>query len=143
MNRASKVVSQRIADHLLSKDAMELGTITPSGINFSDDQPLQYKKVVLGQMKVPVYQKQHFWSPDFVKCDGKIIKYNMRAFGVWRVSGSISLVHFSILFFLSFSPTGACELVAHNSDGLADLVSYDVPLSRRNYHLFICGVHEF
>ena len=39
----------------------------------------------IGQMKVPVYQKPHFWSPDFVKCDGKIIKYDLRALGIWRV----------------------------------------------------------
>ena len=75
-----------MADHLVPKDAVPL----LNSLHLKDDcmanGPLQQKKIVLGQMKVPVYQKQHFWSPDFVKCEGKIIKYNLRTFGVWKVS---------------------------------------------------------
>lgn len=50
------------------------------------DRQKEIKVKVVGQMKIPVYQKFHFWSPDFVKCDGQIIKYDLRALGIWRVS---------------------------------------------------------
>lgn len=54
--------------------------------DLSNDTQKEIKKTAVGQMKVPVYMKPHFWSPDFVKCDGKIIKYDLRALGIWRVS---------------------------------------------------------
>ena len=53
--------------------------------HLGNDKQQDIKKALVGQMKVPVYQKPHFWSPDFVKCDGKIIKYDLRALGIWRV----------------------------------------------------------
>jgi hypothetical protein len=53
--------------------------------DLSPDRQAERRKKVVGQMAVPVYMKPHFWSPDFVKCDGKIIKYDLRALGIWRV----------------------------------------------------------
>ena len=53
--------------------------------DLSNDKQKEIKKATIGQMKIPVYMKPHFWSPDFVKCDGKIIKYDLRALGIWRV----------------------------------------------------------
>ncbi len=71
--------------------AVELGNVVskPQSADLeqqSNEKLQEIKNNFVGQMKVPVYQKVHFWSPDFVKCDGKIIKYDLRAFGVWRVS---------------------------------------------------------
>lgn len=54
--------------------------------DLSGDRQKELREKLVGQMKIPVYQKPHFWSPDFVKCDGKIIKYDLRALGIWRVS---------------------------------------------------------
>jgi len=75
-----------------SKTTVELSSAASSIKNGSDvedvgnDKQQEIKIALVGQMKVPVYQKPHFWSPDFVKCDGKIIKYDLRALGIWRVS---------------------------------------------------------
>lgn len=61
------------------------GNATDGLEDLSGDRQKEVKQKIVGQMKVPVYQKPHFWSPDFVKCEGKIIKYDLRALGIWRV----------------------------------------------------------
>jgi hypothetical protein len=75
---AQNVALQQAASANLSPDV--------SGCeDLSNHKQKEIKKAIVGQMKVPVYMKPHFWSPDFVKCDGKIIKYDLRALGIWRV----------------------------------------------------------
>jgi hypothetical protein len=88
-----------------SKSFVELGGVSNFAINSVDVESadeikrrISLKREYVAQMPVPVYQKKHFWSPDFVKCEGKIIKYNMRALGVWRVR--IRSVYFVSLFSL-------------------------------------------
>eukprot|EP01032_Pedospumella_encystans_P008138 gene8138-9693_t len=79
-----------------SKTNVELSSAASSVKGESDvedsgnDKQQEIKKALVGQTKVPVYQKPHFWSPDFVKCDGKIIKYDLRALGIWRALVSCS-----------------------------------------------------
>lgn len=77
------------------KNSFELSNVasSPDQIGLedqSDERQKELKEKLVGQMKIPVYQKKHFWSPDFVKCDGKIIRYDMRALGIWRVSDFIA-----------------------------------------------------
>lgn len=44
-----------------------------------------FRKQTLGQLPIPMEKEEHLLDPWFYKCDGKIIKYDMRELGRWKV----------------------------------------------------------
>lgn len=119
------------------KKSFELGNVASSqessGLEEQSEERLkELKKKLVGQMAIPVYQKKHFWSPDFVKCDGKIIRYDMRALGIWRASLHVkltaplfcSVIFVVVLQLLFLVHAGAGQLFSHNLDGLGNLAAH-------------------
>lgn len=45
-----------------------------------------YRKETLSQLAVPLEKEEHTLDPWFLKCDDKIVKYDMRELGKWKVS---------------------------------------------------------
>jgi hypothetical protein len=100
--------------------------------DLSGSRQAEMKSKFVGQMKIPVYQKPHFWSPDFVKCEGKIIKYDLRALGIWRVSLYGCSAQAPDSANVGFTThTGAGELLAHDHHRLGNMAAHRVPLSLR------------
>jgi hypothetical protein len=75
------------------------------------------KADIIGQIPVPWYKKEHKYSPWLLKCDGKIVKYEMRGLHVWKALVTVSHTilaemdtwyHLIYLTVLCFSATGFC-----------------------------------
>jgi len=56
---------------------MQYASITPPLLHLDILQSLQ--------KEVPWTKKEHFVAPWFLKCDGKIAKYDMSGLHIWRV----------------------------------------------------------
>jgi hypothetical protein len=44
-----------------------------------------FRKETLGQLPIPMEKEEHLLDPWFFKCDDKIVKYDMRELGRWKV----------------------------------------------------------
>jgi hypothetical protein len=47
------------------------------------------RKAAIKQIPAPFYKKDHLFAPWLLKCDSKIVKYDMRGLHVWRALVSV------------------------------------------------------
>ncbi len=59
---------------------------TPSTVNKNIDKDESTRKAFLNQMDIPWEKVESRFDPDFMKCDGKIVKYDSKGLAIWRVS---------------------------------------------------------
>ena len=45
----------------------------------------QYRRTTLNQLPIPTEKEDHLLDPWFFKCDDKIVKYDIRELGRWKV----------------------------------------------------------
>lgn len=59
----------------------------------------QFRKSTLDQKPIPMEKEEHLLDPWFYKCDDKIVKYDMRELGRWKVSiRKFVALHFFLTF---------------------------------------------
>lgn len=46
----------------------------------------EFRRVTLDQQPIPTTKEEHLLDPWFFKCDDKIVKYDMKELGRWKVS---------------------------------------------------------
>ena len=46
----------------------------------------EFRKHTVGQKEIPMVKEEHMFDPWFFKCDDKIVKYDMRELGKWKVT---------------------------------------------------------
>ena len=67
--------------NMASKDV----SMNPLNDEKGTKESVDYKKSIIGQMEVPLYKKIHRIAPWLLKCDKKIVKYDTRGLGIYRV----------------------------------------------------------
>ena len=95
----------------------------------------KFRKQTLDQKPIPMEKEEHLLDPWFYKCDDKIVKYDMRELGRWKVririsrTDKITLNSIRLLFHVLL---GNCKLLVHCAIGLGHLepshVSHDCVL---------------
>lgn len=46
----------------------------------------EFRRITLDQQPIPTTKEEHLLDPWFFKCDDKIVKYDMKELGRWKVS---------------------------------------------------------
>jgi hypothetical protein len=73
---------QLVCTYRFSAYWKEIGAMNPLSSNTDDG----HRKQTLGQLPIPMEKEEHLLDPWFYKCDGKIVKYDMRELGRWKVT---------------------------------------------------------
>ncbi len=63
----------------------------PSVVNKNIDKDESSRKAFLNQMDIPWEKVESRFDPDFMQCDGKIVKYDSKGLAIWRVSSILYL----------------------------------------------------
>ena len=78
-----------------------------------------FRKETLGQIPVPMEKEEHYLDPWFFKCDDKIVKYDMRELGRWKVSYYTLLrsrgTYLTLLYIYDLLYLGYCKLLVYSS----------------------------
>lgn len=53
--------------------------------NLSIEEAMERRKAFVGQVPFPWVEEKAGFNPTFMKCDGKIAKYDSKGLAVWRV----------------------------------------------------------
>ncbi len=63
----------------------------PSVVNKNIDKDESSRKAFINQMDIPWEKVESRFDPDFMQCDGKIVKYDSKGLAIWRVSSILYL----------------------------------------------------
>jgi hypothetical protein len=58
----------------------------------NESQEAQFRKETLSQLPIPTEKEVHLLDPWFLKCDDKIVKYDLRELGRWKVPNLSSFI---------------------------------------------------
>lgn len=90
-------------------EGVQLGELESGGEKKDED----FRKLHFNQKDVPWEKVESRFDPTFMKCDGKIVKYDSKGLAIWRVRDDLFFFYPDRYLIIAVIMIGTAELLAH------------------------------